>query len=479
MDKGLHNVNINCDLGEGLENDSDLMPYLHSCNIACGGHYGDAESMHASVKLALRFNVKVGAHPSFPDRENFGRKSMEISLDELKSSIRKQINDFDVVCKSLSVKMHHIKLHGALYNVAAKDEAVAQMVVYVLEDFPEVKLYAPHNSALARCAESKLEVCYEAFIDRFYEDDLSLVHRSKSNAVIESPKDSWAQLNAMLKTNSVTSIHGITIPIQADTFCVHGDNEYALSILNFIDQQLSVLSPMTQPYGDSGVLLSWPKEIRPEIYNIVRSADSLIQNVLKNEIIETVITYQSLVVYLKLGVDRSEVLNTIRGLDLTAVDNQKSESFQWEIPVCYASKFGSDLNELSKEINLTEKEIIALHSSKAYGVYFIGFLPGFLYLGGLPKEIHHPRKAIPSLTVPSGAVGIGGEQTGIYPMESPGGWNIIGQTPVKLFNVEASPPISIQAGDKVLFIPIDEETYYQIALEVAENQYSLTKTKLI
>jgi UPF0271 protein len=479
-------VNINADLGEGRADDAAIMPYLHACNIACGGHYGDSNSMRSTIKLALQNNVKVGAHPSFPDRENFGRMEMKISIDDLEKSIRSQINDFNVICKSLSTEMHHIKLHGALYNLAAKDETIAKMVIQVLEDFPGVTLYAPYNSMLARLADSKIPVQNEAFIDRSYEDDLSLVHRSRPNASINSPEKAWLQLQKMLRTETVLSVHGNSIQIKAETFCIHGDNENVCAILEYIqrkiennDFQNQEISPTFRVFGDSAILISWPKEINQEINEKVRKADLLIQKVLKDQLIETVLAYQALAIYLKPGVDTQQVLNDLRELDLTSLEEQKIESCLWEIPICYSPKYGIDLDEMSIKLGLSPQEIVALHSSVLYSVYFIGFLPGFLYLGGLPSEIHIPRKSTPRLNVPAGAVGIGGGQTGIYPMESPGGWHLIGQSPLNLFDVEQIPPISIKAGDQIKFTPIDAEVYDKIALEVATGAYSPIKTVLL
>jgi len=230
-------IDINCDLGEGMGNDAALMPLLGSCNIACGGHFGDVKSMTITVKLAKKHGVMVGAHPSFPDKENFGREIMDISRDELHQSLVKQISDFQLVCQQNNVNMHHIKLHGALYNLAANDTEIAALVLNAFTRVkPEVKIYAPYFSAIAILAEDYFPIVYEAFADRNYNADLSLVSRDKPNAVIADKQKAYEQIKSIVETGKVTSIDGQMVDIKADTFCVHGDNQNALEILQFIHQ---------------------------------------------------------------------------------------------------------------------------------------------------------------------------------------------------------------------------------------------------
>ena len=122
-------IDINCDLGEGIGNDAEIMPYINSCNIACGGHFGDLQTIKETILLAQKYAVKVGAHPSFPDKENFGRKLMTLSDNDLMDSISQQIKLFHQACNETGARMHHVKLHGALYNLAAKDSHIAELVI--------------------------------------------------------------------------------------------------------------------------------------------------------------------------------------------------------------------------------------------------------------------------------------------------------------------------------------------------------------
>ena len=228
-------ININCDLGEGRGNDEKIMPLIHSCNIACGGHYGDASSMRTSIRLAKKYGVKCGAHPSFPDKENFGRKEMNISKMELMQSIRQQIVDFKNICLEEGMEMSHIKLHGALYNLAAKDIGFAQTTLAAIKMSQTiVPIYAPYQSVIARLAKGHFEIVLEAFADRRYHKDLSLVSRTRADAVITDKNQAWQQILMIANEQRVHTVEGEEVPIQADTFCVHGDQKNAVEILDFI-----------------------------------------------------------------------------------------------------------------------------------------------------------------------------------------------------------------------------------------------------
>lgn len=232
-------VNINCDLGEGMTNDALLMPYLQSCNIACSGHAGDKDSIARTIDLAKQFNVAIGAHPSFPDKINFGRQIMRIPPNKLIDSICEQVNLFQQMAYLKEVDMHHIKLHGALYNQAAADQKTAEIVMEAFQLIKGTfKIYVPYRSALSNAAQNHYEIIHEAFIDRTYQDDLSLTNRAEANALISDPAAAWAQLESIWRKKRVTSVNGNRITLEADTFCVHGDSENALSILKFIHQKL-------------------------------------------------------------------------------------------------------------------------------------------------------------------------------------------------------------------------------------------------
>ena len=232
-------IDINCDLGEGRGNDAELMPYLDSCNIACGGHFGDHKSMTTTIKLAIKYGVKLGAHPSFPDRQNFGRKLMNLSAEELQNSIHHQLVNFMSVCEELKVEMHHIKLHGALYNLVAKDPEIAAIVLNVFAEVKaEVRIYIPYQSVIAILAEDYFQIVYEAFIDRHYHRDLSLVSRADDNALITDLDEAWQQMSSIINEGQLISVEGDIVEIKADTFCLHGDEKNAVDLVRHIRQCL-------------------------------------------------------------------------------------------------------------------------------------------------------------------------------------------------------------------------------------------------
>lgn len=234
-------IDINADVGEGVGNEAKLMPLISSCNIACGGHAGDLRSMTTIVKLAKLQNVKIGAHPSFPDKLNFGRVIMKLSDAHLFDSLKSQIESLQSVLSNVEdVKLNHIKPHGALYNLAAKDETTSKVIIDVIKSLSlPIKLYAPYNSVLSNLGiQQNIEVVFEAFADRNYNDDLSLVSRENSNAILHKNDVVLSHVLGIVKQGKVTSINGVEVFIKANTICVHGDTENALGILDYLNTNL-------------------------------------------------------------------------------------------------------------------------------------------------------------------------------------------------------------------------------------------------
>lgn len=234
-------IDINCDVGEGMLNEPDLFPLISSCNIACGGHFGSAKTIDKAIALALKHNVKIGAHPSFPDQENFGRKLIKISNEALSESLETQIEFFLERLAKVNQKLHHIKPHGALYNRIAMDTGLAEVFIDSLTKYlTDSCLYVPYQSKIEEVAlYNNLNISYEAFADRNYTNSLRLVDRRDNNAVIQQPKKVFEHVYFMLKEKQVVSIEGKKIQIKADTFCIHGDNENAVAILNTLHKELT------------------------------------------------------------------------------------------------------------------------------------------------------------------------------------------------------------------------------------------------
>ena len=233
-------VDINADVGEGLGNEALLIPYLSSCNIACGGHAGDAKTMTEVVRLAKNHKVKIGAHPSFPDVLNFGRAVMDISAADLYSSLKSQIRSLQQILHNENAQLHHIKPHGALYNLAAKDEKTARIIIEVVKSIAmPIQLYVPYNSVISKLAEQeKISVTFEAFADRNYEENLSLVSRKKEDAILHKNSRILNHILGMIHREKITAINGVEVPIKASTFCVHGDTKNAFEILDFLIKEL-------------------------------------------------------------------------------------------------------------------------------------------------------------------------------------------------------------------------------------------------
>lgn len=233
-------IDINCDVGEGVGNEKDLIPLISSCNIACGGHAGDIDSMRTVALLAHQHKVRVGAHPSYPDKENFGRVSMDISSDELIHSIQEQLEIFTSLLKKEKISLHHIKAHGALYNDIAKNDVLAKTFLTSIEKYKEcVFIYVPYGSAIEQEAISQgFKIKYEAFGDRNYNSDLSLVSRNTINALLEDPKMVLQHILHMTMKNQVRTVNDGLMKIKADTYCIHGDTPSALQILMYLSHEL-------------------------------------------------------------------------------------------------------------------------------------------------------------------------------------------------------------------------------------------------
>jgi UPF0271 protein len=218
-------IDFNCDLGEGCGDDAAIMPSISSASIACGGHAGDAATMRATVALCLRLSVAIGAHPSFEDRANFGRRETALAVADIEALVTRQIEALAHVCAEAGARLHHVKPHGALYNLAARDRDVAQAIARAVRRFdPALCLYGLSGSEATTAAEAVgLRVAHEVFAERRYEADGRLTPRSRPDAVIEDIDDALQQVRTMLREGVVEARTGERVPIRADTLCLHGD----------------------------------------------------------------------------------------------------------------------------------------------------------------------------------------------------------------------------------------------------------------
>lgn len=224
-------VDLNADLGEGAGHDEELLALVSSANIACGLHAGNATMMRASILAAKERGVAVGAHPGFEDRGNFGRREISLSSEEIFALVVYQVGAFNAMAHSLGVQTQHVKPHGALYNMAARDEGIADDIVRAIRSVnPKLLLFAPASSALSRAAEgNEIRVVREVFADRNYMPDGSLVSRDRPDALLHDPIAAANRVFGMLRDNKVRAIDGSEVTVDADTICLHGDNPEAVA----------------------------------------------------------------------------------------------------------------------------------------------------------------------------------------------------------------------------------------------------------
>lgn len=233
-------IDLNCDMGEGMLTDASIMPYISSANIACGYHAGDRTTMEQTVTLALQHQVAIGAHPGFDDKENFGRTNQQLSDNALYDLIAVQLHSMQAVCRSLGATMVHVKPHGALYNMAAKDEHLSTIIAKAIRDTdPALTLFGLSNSWLIKAAVATgLKTASEVFADRTYQDDGSLTPRSDPDALIDNEEQALAQVLQMVIRQEVTSVNGHTVPLCAETICLHGDGAHAVAFAKAVHTTL-------------------------------------------------------------------------------------------------------------------------------------------------------------------------------------------------------------------------------------------------
>jgi 5-oxoprolinase (ATP-hydrolysing) subunit A len=248
-------IDLNCDMGESygawkMGADAGVMPYISSANIACGFHAGDPATIRQTVRLAVDSGVAVGAHPSLPDLMGFGRRVMRISPQDMYDLVIYQAGAVEAFARAAGAKLHHVKCHGALYNMAAMDEALSDAMVRAVRDLgSDVILYVLSKSKNHEIAiRSGARVAGEVFADRGYADDGTLAPRDKPGGMIEDPQASVKQVLGMIEEGTVISLNGKRVPVAADTLCLHGDQPGAVVFAQtlrkvFTEKGISVVAP--------------------------------------------------------------------------------------------------------------------------------------------------------------------------------------------------------------------------------------------
>jgi len=229
-------------------------------------------------------------------------------------------------------------------------------------------------------------------------------------------------------------------------------------------------------FGENAILIEWKPIIDKNILSdIITYKEKILQSDL--EYLDIIQSYNSLTILFNFKINNvKNKIFKLQSIYSSTLEIEKKTLYKWEIPVCYDLDFGIDLQEISNKLKISIDKIIKLHTAPTYTIFFIGFLPGFFYLGGLDKKLFFDRKSTPRLHVDKGTVAIGGMQTGIYPNNSAGGWNIIGKTPIDLFNANKENPCFAKAGDEIKFRSISKEEFYQIEKDITVNVFKIHKT---
>lgn len=241
----MNSIDINCDMGEsdsieGCHRDIELMPYISQCNIAVGGHIGNPDTIAFSFIKAAEHNLKIGLHPSYPDRANFGRSRQSLSIEDLNSSLTQQIDDALAIAEQLDVKIQHIKFHGQLYNDLETDHELRHLVLKLMQNYPDLALMGLAEGELLSDSKSSVTTFIrEAFADRAYIGLNRLQPRSEAGAVIKEADIAAKQALAIAKNQQLTLVTGETALLNADTLCVHSDTPNAMAILQTINDTLN------------------------------------------------------------------------------------------------------------------------------------------------------------------------------------------------------------------------------------------------
>ena len=423
---------LNIDLGELPEEDEQLYTLAHVANIACGGHAGDDASMLRALEACSRHGTRAGAHPSYEDREGFGRKALDVTPEVMRGQVAAQCSRLARLASGLGVPVRYAKPHGALYHSANASPALARAVVDgVVEALGRgITVIGPGTGALRDAArEVGLAYAREGFADRGTRPDGSLIPRGQPGAVLTDP--------ALARENTVRLATGGTV----DTLCVHGDTPGAVEMAREVRATLDALALPAEPLGDGALRLVLPEGLERRA---TREALCALPRV-----VDAVITEEHACVYFDPAAPPEEPRLALARL-LRApppVDERPPTT----IRVRYD---GPDLAGVAERAGLPVEEVARLHAAREYSVRCVGFLPGFAYLGEVDPRIAVPRLPTPRTRVPALAVGIAGGRTGVYPFASPGGWNLIG-TALDFTAFTPEQGAVLRLGDRVRFERVD------------------------
>jgi UPF0271 protein len=423
---------LNIDLGELPDEDERLYEYAQVANIACGGHAGDEHSMRRALESCTRHGTRAGAHPSFEDRENFGRKELQVSPEVLRAQVAGQCARLAALAPEVGVPVRYAKPHGALYHAANRESALARAVVDgVVESLgPGVTFIGPGTGSLHEAARAAgLPYAREGFADRGTRPDGSLIPRGQPGAVLTDPN--------VARENALRLALGGTV----DTLCVHGDSPGAVEMAREVRSVLDVLSLRTEPMGDGALRLVLPERL--ERRGVLESLKAW------PGVVDVVVGEAHACVYFDPAAPPEDPRRVLGRLVVSPVPLEERPLVT--VRVRYD---GPDLEAVAERVGLSVDDVALLHASREYTVRTVGFLPGFAYLGEVDSRIAVPRLSTPRPRVPALSVGLAGRRTGIYPMASPGGWNLIA-TAVDFTAFRPESGALLGLGDRVRFERVD------------------------
>ena len=473
-------MRLNLDAGELPDEPPALWAQFDILNIACGGHAGDTASMSRVVAFCVAHSIAIGAHPSYPDREHFGRRTLAITAEDLHESLVTQLRSLARIALARDTRVQFAKPHGALYHDASRDPALAVIVVDAIATaLGDVTIIGPrgHLERAARAAGFAFAV--EGFADRAIRPDGSLVPRSEPNALITSPTAAAAQAIALARGD----LAGIG---KVDTICVHADTPGSLAIARAVRGALegalsrsasSASAPAASAPSASAPAASAPSASAPAASatafvalgdRAIRfprppsvSSRALVDAIRRwPAVSDVVVARHDIAAYFTHTVARSSPAATQQAsadvlspdlerriAELVNVCDLDEPVREIELRAFYD---GADLDDVARACGLSTAEVISAHVGAVYDVDTLGFAPGFAYLVGLDPRLHVPRRATPRARIPAGALAIASEYTAVYPFESPGGWNLIGRVDEKMFDPHRG--ARLQMGDRVRFV---------------------------
>ncbi len=420
---------LELDAGERDDESEQLWRLFDLLNVACGGHAGDDASMRRVLGACARYGIAVGAHPSYPDREGFGRRSIEIAAEALEGAIAEQCAALRAIAGELGIAIGHVKPHGALYHDATRDPALARAVVHgalaglapASQGTAALAIIGPATGALADAARAAgLRYLVEGFADRGTRADGSLIPRGERGALIDDPTTAAARARELAS--------------RVEALCVHADTPGALAIAQAVR---AAVRASHRWLGDRAIRFARPTGVAPAaIVETVRAWPG---------VVDVVVARDDIAAYFDRD-PRDAPLDTAIAALAELRDAPAPPSRELELHAAYD---GPDLADVARAAGFSVDEVIRRHARATYVVETIGFAPGFAYMSGLDAELVLPRRATPRTRVPAGSLAIAGEHTAVYPFDSPGGWHLIGRVDEPMFDREGS---RLRLGDRVRFV---------------------------